>query len=308
MDKEMRENIVYDLGHDIYNFLGEGDDGRLATLVAESGGHTWGYDTINELETWSDDDTEVGFFAEIAFSGKRDEDRVCPFTSLKAQVKGMAEKQGGIWHITSCEIINIKTDDDDDDYDYYFIQSIGINENYFDAFISEIARLKELNQVELDSPETQITLQRLIFSGAITCLETFLMDALVSWVLTDSDGLKSFFNNFKFTEGGGKTHLKEVANNENLLEDIAKREMSKLMYHNVEKIAEIYRAVMNISFPPIADVTRDVFKRHDLVHRNGKTVEGEAVNIDKQMVDDVIQRIETFIIAIHKDIEALIPF
>jgi len=89
MEKEARENIIYDLGHEIYDFL-EADhenDNRLASLVDESGGNLWGLDTFNELDTWSDEESEIGFFADISFSGK---DTMTDYSSLTLKVKGRA--------------------------------------------------------------------------------------------------------------------------------------------------------------------------------------------------------------------------
>jgi hypothetical protein len=309
MEKEVRENIIYDLGHEIYNFLEGEEESHLHSFIAEGGGHTWGYDTINELETWSDDDNAVGFFAEIIFSGDPDEDRGNKFLSVKARVKGRSELRGGVWGIADCEVITIEPDIDEDDADYY-LKTIVVHEDYFETFTSEIARLKELNQVTLESNETQTALNRLVFSGSITCLETFLKDALVHRVLTDREAFNSFFNNFKFDEGRGKVDLKEVINNENLLEEAVKENLSLILYHNLKKVAGIYWTVLGVSFPPFGDILADVIVRHDLVHRNGKTKEGEVIDIDKQAADDVIGRVEAFITAVNEEIKKLdaVPF
>jgi hypothetical protein len=309
MNKDEREGVIYDLGHAIYTFLEEEEYGEVGALVSESNCTSWGLDTFNDLETWVDDEGGIGFYADLVFSGEVDEERYALFDSLKLQVKGHAHSSGGEWQVADCSVLTIERSVPDDDYDYdYYIRAVLSNENYFSTFADGIARLTELNGVELPNAETQKTLRRQVFSGAITCLETYLCDALMNKVLRNPDLLESFFLNFKFDEK--RIDLKELVKFDNILEEIAKREMSRLMYHNLEKINEIYKSVLGVDFPDFAQIGPAVSIRHDLIHRNGRTFEGAEHEIGKDDVENVVMTVERFVRELNDRIERKddIPF
>jgi hypothetical protein len=66
-------------------------------------------------------------------------------------------------------------------------------------------------------------------------------------------------------------------------------------YHNLIKVKEIYQSTFKIAFPDIEFLINYVKVRHDLVHRNGKTKQGEEVNIDKEVVSDLIEKTSIFV-------------
>ena len=71
--------------------------------------------------------------------------------------------------------------------------------------------------------------------------------------------------------------------------------MLEIIYHNLDKVQNMYVATFEITFPDIAELSKLVVTRHDLVHRNGKTKEGEEVIVDKDVVNDLIAKISKFV-------------
>jgi hypothetical protein len=47
----------------------------------------------------------------------------------------------------------------------------------------------------------------------------------------------------------------------------------------------MYRATFLIDFPDISNLSKAVVKRHDLVHRNGKTKEGDIINVSSEEIE-----------------------
>ncbi|WP_375453130.1 hypothetical protein [uncultured Nostoc sp.] len=138
------------------------------------------------------------------------------------------------------------------------------------------------------------TLRRHIYVGVIACLETYLSDAFINTVLSNKEYFSSFFTSFKdFKEQKlGMNELLDVANK---AEEIAKKAMLEVLYHNLPKVSKMYEATLNIVFPNFSEIQKAVLIRHDLVHRNGKTKDGKEIIIDDIMVDDLISKVESFI-------------
>lgn len=161
--------------------------------------------------------------------------------------------------------------------------------------------MKLLNSISVSDAKALNTLQRQIYVGAITCLETFLSDAFINNVLSNEEFLRSFFSNYDFKEK--KIEMKSLYEYANKVEEVAKREMLEVRYHNIPKVGAIYKAILGVDFPNYQAVVKAIVTRHDLVHRNGKTKDGEDVHVDKEVVDKVIAEIEGFIGEVNRRLE-----
>jgi len=69
-----------------------------------------------------------------------------------------------------------------------------------------------------------------------------------------------------------------------------------ISWHNLEKVMPLYQRTLGIDFP--GKETRDkifvaILKRHDIIHRNGKTEEGEEHLITRTDVQELIKSAET---------------
>jgi hypothetical protein len=71
--------------------------------------------------------------------------------------------------------------------------------------------------------------------------------------------------------------------------------MLKVIYHNLDVVQNMYTATFNIKFPEIAELSKLIATRHDLVHRNGKTKEGEEVKIDKNIITELLKKTSEFV-------------
>jgi|GEM_PF-945559 len=188
-----------------------------------------------------------------------------------------------------------QTDETEEDYpDKDQLEAILSNTTFYRTFSDEIASLRVLNKLSVTDPKAKKTLRRHIYVGVIACLETYLSDAFINTVLSNKEYVSSFFTSFKdFKEQKlGMNELLDVANK---AEEIAKKAMLEVLYHNLPKVSKMYEATLNIVFPTFSEIQKAVLIRHDLVHRNGKTKEGKEIIIDATMVDDIISKLESFI-------------
>ena len=65
----------------------------------------------------------------------------------------------------------------------------------------------------------------------------------------------------------------------------------------------MYRHVLGIEFPDSPPIFRAIKVRHDLVHRNGKTKNGEPIPIDKGHVLALTREVDQFLRQIDTDLD-----
>lgn len=203
-------------------------------------------------------------------------------------------RRTGTWQ-KSWQTDEIEEDSPDKDQ----LEAILSNTAFYRTFLDEIASLRVLNKLSVPDQKAKRTLRRHIYVGVIACLETYLSDAFINTVLSNKDYLSSFFTSFKdFKEQKlGMNELLDVASK---AEEIAKKAMLEVLYHNLPKVSKMYEATLNIVFPNFSEIQKAVSIRHDLVHRNGKTKEGKEIIIAEMMVDDIITKVESFISEIEQ--------
>jgi hypothetical protein len=191
----------------------------------------------------------------------------------------------------------------DDDYDPYEDQLDAIlsNTEFYRTFSDEIASLRVLNSLVIDDLNAQRTLKKQVHIGTIACLETYLSDAFINTVLSAKSYLRSFFASFKDFKAQ-KLGMNELLERADQAEEIAKKAMLEVIYHNLAKVSEMYKSTLVISFPDFSEVQKDVGVRHDLVHRNGKTKKGEEIYIDTAKADELIDRVVNFVDQIDREL------
>lgn len=191
----------------------------------------------------------------------------------------------------------IKITEISEEYDEYIdeqIETYLLTTKFLNVFDVEMGKLKELNKLSLDSPELEETLRRQIYSGSITCLEDYLSTTLINKVLENEDLFKRFVRTFKDIQTR-KFSLSEIFEKQEQLKDIVKKELLDIIYHDLPKVKGMYEDTFEINFPEISEVAKIVSNRHNMVHRNGKDKEGNIISIDKNSIDEVIDKVEKFV-------------
>lgn len=182
------------------------------------------------------------------------------------------------------------------------LEAILSNTDFYRTFLDEIASLRVLNKLSVPDQKAKKTLRRHLYVGVIACLETYLSDAFINTVLSNENYLKSFFTSFKdFREQ--KLGMNELPDFASKQEEIAKKAMLGVIYHNLPKVSKMYEKTLSIEFPKFSEIYKAVSIRHDLVHRNGKNKDGIEISIDSIMVDDIISKFESFISEIDQKLK-----
>lgn len=181
------------------------------------------------------------------------------------------------------------------DYDYEEqYKAITENKEYLKKFRDEISNLKLLNAIDVPDNILKNILTRQLYISVIGTMETFLSDAFIN-LTNDKD---EFFRNFIETHPEfrkRKFELKEIFVEYDKLKETAKVVMLDTIFHNLPSVSQMFKDTFKINFPSIKNVYECVLKRHDLVHRNGKSKDGMPVELDENAVNELIEKVSYFV-------------
>lgn len=160
-----------------------------------------------------------------------------------------------------------------------------INTNYFIVFSENIKNIKELNTLsDLTKHNVKEHMKNMLFANVITSMETYLSDAFINTVKSDKKFLRQFvetFDNFKKE----KFELQEIFNYYDNINEKATKAMLDVIYHDLPKVKGMYADTLNVNLPDLSNIYKAVLKRHDFVHRNGKTKDGEKHTIESADIE-----------------------
>ncbi|MCP4108395.1 MAG: hypothetical protein GY749_23100 [Desulfobacteraceae bacterium] len=181
-------------------------------------------------------------------------------------------------------------------FDFYELETKAIldGSKYINATVEEINELCFLHDFNTLPEEQQHLIRKMIFPGLIACLEDYLFTTLKQLILNNEECFKKFVKNYpKFQND--KIQLCNIFEKVDSLSFLVTKELSEIIYHNLPKVKNIYEKSTWIEFPKIDDLKEAIKIRHNIVHRNGRTKEGEKNIITRKAVNDLIKSIRLFV-------------
>lgn len=180
-----------------------------------------------------------------------------------------------------------------------------INENFYKNFRENIKSIQALNEFsKIANTEMSTYLKNMLFANVITCLETYLCDAFTYTVNSNRKYLRQFvetFHNFR-TE---KFELRNVFNSYESIQEKSSKAMLDVIYHDLPKVRGMYTDTFDIKFPELSHIYEAVLKRHDFVHRNGKTKGGETHVVTSEAVASLCTDVVSFVSDTQKQLVKL---
>lgn len=146
---------------------------------------------------------------------------------------------------------------------------------------------------------------RLVFSGAIAALEAYFGDTIRNAIERDKDILVRFATtNAVMSKESLRITMSDVQADPELLHQTVEERLRRavdahlraVLYHDLSKVTAIYRSALEIDLIEDDEDRKAFFTymrlRHDCVHRNGTTPEGEKHTIfDAPFVEATVERI-----------------
>jgi hypothetical protein len=252
------------------------DDRHLAKLLGIS------YDELIKLDwEYIENLSEQGHFTSytVKFSGNSPQEILQKIDRLSVNNEVILEP----WELEA-------------EYDYINDQFDAITESKINIkeFQIELKKIHELSQLQKDGDKLKKILNRQVFISIIGTLETFLSETFMKLVFSNGYYFEAFIENHPIFKSE-KFELREVFRKHEEINKIAKKVILDTIFHNLPTVREMYRNTFKIQFPSIGELSKFIKIRHDLVHRNGKSKDGEKWIIDDKLIDDLIEESTSFV-------------
>jgi hypothetical protein len=141
-------------------------------------------------------------------------------------------------------------------------------------------------------------IQRMIFAETISSMEAYLGDTLISAVLANPKAMQRLTIRDKDLSEE-KVSLNAILANPNVVSDKIRVHLKGLLYHNLPKVAAIFRIALEVNIFPNEDLKVRLLKfvqlRHDVVHRNGKDKNGEELSFPAEWVMEAMEDVRMFV-------------
>ena len=183
------------------------------------------------------------------------------------------------------------------------LDAAGSNTNPFQTFAQNLTALRALAKSHAPAKAAlKQTFHRMLYSTAITVLETYLSDAFHQRVM-GSDALieKLLQTTPEFAER--KYSLSDIIGWQRDIRNKVSEYLLGIVWHNLAKVGAMYSTMFQIPFPQQSrGVYHSVLVRHDIVHRNGRKKDGTLHRIFEHDINTVFDDIESFVTAIHQEL------
>lgn len=178
-------------------------------------------------------------------------------------------------------------------YDDYYYGVISSNTEFHDTLSDSLTYIKKLLNSGI-SEELVNPLNMMLYVNIVTSIETFLSDAFISTVIGNNQLMRKFVeSNTDFSDR--KFPLNEIYNRMDNIEKKIRNYLLDLIWHNLAKIEKIYKHTLDVDFPDNVDILYKVIaKRHDIVHRGGKTKDGVSIIVTKDELILLIEEVKSF--------------
>ena len=173
--------------------------------------------------------------------------------------------------------------------------------NYFEIFELNIRRIEDY----VNEGDDDYYLNNLLLLSCVSSMESYLSTALVKFIEGDEMRYKpaiKTLNRFDFIN-----HIESIFEND--LEKIKSKILSTIAgetFHSHEKIKHYFKGILDIEINyDFSTFGKIINKRHDIVHRNGRTKKNELLRIDKDELNNDINEIHRFINYINQELQNL---
>jgi hypothetical protein len=186
--------------------------------------------------------------------------------------------------------------------EYQWIQRQSFHEQYIE-FSAELDRARVLLRDSANGPHAQTTC-KLVYAHSVTLLETMISTSVNALVLKDKAFLLNMARQIESIQKGKKISLMEIAEHPRGVEGVILKAISEITFHNPATIKTVLVALIGDGMKDL-DVSGFglICKvRHDIVHRNGKTVEDEPITLTPEQVYEAMETIDDLASSISRRI------
>ena len=171
--------------------------------------------------------------------------------------------------------------------------------DYLAEFKKGINNIRSIVALQVKDDEIRNVLNRIMYANVITVMETYLSECFTRMILdNENNKLKLIetspdFYKLSLSPREAYDWLKEL--DAKIIENV-----QGIVFHNLNKVISMFKSVLGVEFIDMGNIARAIEKRHDIIHRNGKSKDGDILIIDEKDILKLIENVELLIENIEK--------
>lgn len=164
---------------------------------------------------------------------------------------------------------------------------------FFREFSAELATASAL--LTLSRNQHADTLNKLVYAHVVTLMEALISSVVRNLLVSERRQLMKLIVGYKKLSGITVT-LQQIAEDPKIVEKTVLKTLAEISFHNVSTIHQVLNAMFgkHMNDLELGEVGRICKKRHDIVHRNGKTLDDQPIELTLQEVQQMIDTIREF--------------
>jgi|TARA_B110000902_G_scaffold253916_1_gene317161 hypothetical protein len=193
------------------------------------------------------------------------------------------------------------------EHDYYEDLSMLVLDRTdpFKMLTERLTQIESILTLTGNPQSIQLTTQ-LAHGALIIAMEAYLWDTVAYWVANDEDTLRNLVATNKDFQI--KTlQLSKIFERVEGLKAEVELYLQDLVWHRLDKIKPLIASGLKISVPDIDNLMREVLVRHDIIHRGGRTKDGEPIEVSIDNVRGVAGMVQVFADAIEAELALRYP-
>ena len=227
------------------------------------------------------------------------------------------ELNGRFGHLCSEEAIqavieDVETDDIIEwapmhyaDYDAQFEYGAIIRGGAYQSFLQRLKEADALAAAQVDR-QCQKMLRQLLYGSLIAALEAYLADTMLYWVAEEESVFRRFVSTCEEFRKR-KLVLSDILDRMDTLEDEVRTYLQDLVWHRLDKVVPLMTGSLGIAIPSIKKLMKHIVTRHDIIHRGGKTKEGQDVAVSAKLLSGLRKDVLAFVDGVEFELDERFP-
>ncbi len=173
----------------------------------------------------------------------------------------------------------------------------------FWQFDSAMRNIDTLSYIKLHNTHSKVvsSMYGLLYANIIIALEVYLSDTFKNKVIPNDSLTRRFVETTLFFKEK-EISISDIYNNKNGIKNRVNNCITKFSWHRLKETKEIYENTLDIKFPEDMAALEDaILIRHDIMHRNGKTKDGEYHKFDRKKVINLMDKAKNFALGIYDE-------
>ena len=165
---------------------------------------------------------------------------------------------------------------------------------HLQTFNSSIANVTALLGVEVPLAQ-QKHFRGMLYVSVIIAMEAYLLDNFLFSVDSDRAAFRKYIETTEHFRKQ-KIPLSTIFKENEGIDKRGRAYLTKLLWHRLSEVAKLYRNTLSVHFPEdMKDLLAAVQIRHDFVHRNGRTPDGDEIVLTPEQVTELIKLVRNLI-------------